>query len=411
MQAIQPVTRMTDASLPSLLPTSLRRGRMAPFASVEVHETAAEILAVWSELEQVAPCSAYQTRAFVLAWLATLGKAGGLAPLFIAAKDAQGRVVALFCLGIEERGGLRRAVFLGGKDSNFNLGLFRAPEVFARAEVEAVLRTAAKMLGRKAPDIFLLVNQPHIWAGLKNPFALLPHQPSPSFAFGTPLPRDAEHFFSAKQSKERRKKLRKKEARLAEMGALRHITNSDPDAARAILTAFFAQKAPRCETQAIGVDFSDPCRQSFYEDLSLPRVDRAPPLELHALACGSRIVAVFGGMPHRECFSGMIISFDSDPDIARSSPGELLLLRAIAAQCQRGITSFDLGIGKADYKATYCDTPIALFDVLFPITLKGRLYALFESLRLRLKRAVKQEPKLFAILQRVKRALHHARHA
>ncbi|MGP0061335.1 MAG: GNAT family N-acetyltransferase [Beijerinckiaceae bacterium] len=402
---------MTDASLPSILPAALRSGRIAPFASVEVHATAAEILAAWSELERVAPCSAYQTQAFVLAWLATLGMAGGLAPLFITAKDVQGRVVALFCLGIEECGGLRRAVFLGGKDSNFNLGLFGAPEMFTRTDVEAVLRTAAKVLGRNAPDIFLLVNQPHIWAGMKNPFALLPHQPSPSFAFGTTLPRDAEHFFSAKQSKDRRKKLRKKEARLAEMGPLRHITNSDPDAARAILAAFFAQKAARCEAQAIDVDFADPCRQSFYEDLSLPRPDRAPALELHALACGSRIVAVFGGMPHRECFNGMIMSFDSDPDIARSSPGELLLLRAIAAQCQRGIISFDLGIGEADYKATYCDTPIALFDVLFPITLKGKLYAVFESLRLRFKRAIKQEPRLFAIFQRVKRALHRARHA
>ena len=182
----------------------------------------------------VAPCSAYQTRAFVLSWLATLGKAVGLAPLFVAAKDAEGRVVALFCLGVEERGALRRAVFLGSKDLNFNLGLFRAPEMFTRADVEAVLRAAAKALGRKAPDIFLLVNQPHVWAGMENPFALLPHQPSPSYAYGAHLPRGAEEFFAAKQSKERRKKLRKKEARLAEMGALRHISNSDPEAARAI---------------------------------------------------------------------------------------------------------------------------------------------------------------------------------
>ncbi|MGO9004225.1 MAG: GNAT family N-acetyltransferase [Beijerinckiaceae bacterium] len=400
---------MTDASLPSRLPAALRRGRIQPFASVEVHETATEILPAWSELERVAPCSAYQTRAFVLSWLATLGKAVGLAPLFVAAKDAEGRVVALFCLGVEERGALRRAVFLGSKDSNFNLGLFRAPEMFTRADVEAVLRAAAKALGRKAPDIFLLVNQPHVWAGMENPFALLPHQPSPSYAYGAHLPRGAEEFFAAKQSKERRKKLRKKEARLAEMGALRHISNSDPEAARAILATFFAQKAARCEAQAIDADFADPCRQSFYEALSLPSADHAPALELHALACGSRIVAVFGGMFHRDCFNGMIISFESDPDIARSSPGELLLLRAIAAQCQRGAGSFDLGIGEAGYKTIYCDTPIALFDVLFPITLKGKLYAALESLRLRLKRAVKQEPKLVSILRRVKRALSHAR--
>jgi CelD/BcsL family acetyltransferase involved in cellulose biosynthesis len=402
---------MTDAALTSILPTAARPARRTPFASVEVHATPAEILVAWRELETLAPCSAYQTQAFVLTWLATLGAANSIAPVFIVAKDAGGEVVALLCCGIEERGGLRRAVFLGGKESNFNLGLFRAPETFTGADIEAVLRAAASALGSKAPDVFLLANQPHLWAGAKNPFALLPHQPSPSYAYATLLPRDAEQFFAAKHSKERRKKLRKKEARLAETGALRHITNSDPDAARAILAAFFAQKAARFEAQAIDVDFADASRQKFFEDLSLPREGRAAPLELHALACGTRVVAVFGGLPHRDSFSGMVISFDADPEIAKSSPGELLLLRAIAAQCQKGIANFDLGIGEADYKATYCDTPIALFDVLVPITFKGKLFAACESLRLRLKRAVKQDAKLFALFLRIKRGLHRARKA
>jgi CelD/BcsL family acetyltransferase involved in cellulose biosynthesis len=243
---------------------------------------------------------------------------------------------------------------------------------------------------------------------VKNPLSLLLHQPSPSYAYATELPCVAEAFFAVKQSKERRKKLRKKEARLAAMGELNHITNESPETAQAILAAFFAQKTLRCETQAIDADFSDPGLQSFYKKLSQPSADHAPAMELHALACGSRIVAVFGGLHHRDGFNGMVISFDTDAEIAKSSPGELLLTRAIAAQCRRGVTNFDLGIGEADYNATYCDSPIALFDVVFPVTIKGRLYAAYESLRLRLKRAIKQKPELLAALLRAKRLLRRA---
>lgn len=399
---------MTDAALPSFAPAALRSSRSLPFASLAAHAgpIPAEILDAWAELETIAPCSAYQTQAFARAWLATLGQ--DLTPLFIAAKDHEDRVVALFCLGIETLGPLRRAIFLGAKDSNFNLGLFRTPQSFTRADIEALFKQAARQLGNAAPDIFLLLNLPYQWAGVPNPLALLPHQKSPSFAYGTLLPREAEQFFSAKQSKERRKKLRKKEARLAEIGAQRHLTNDDEETARKILDAFISQKTARCEAQAIDVDFGDPCRQRFFERLGVPRDGQSPVLEVHALACGEKIIAVFGGLPHRDTFSGMVMSFDADPDIARSSPGELLLLKAIATQCARGVTRFDLGIGEADYKTTYCETTIELFDVIMPATLRGRLFAPLLRLQLRLKRLIKHNPQLLARLRHGKQALRRA---
>jgi CelD/BcsL family acetyltransferase involved in cellulose biosynthesis len=360
---------MTDAASPSHSPAALREDRRLAFASVEIHETPADILPAWAELEATVPCSAYQTRSFLLTWMKTAGTARGITPVFAAARDEQGRVVALLPLGFQNRWGIRCAVFLGGNESNFNLGLFRSSKDFARGDIDALLRMTAKALGKKAPDIFLLLDQPETWDGVKNPLSHLPHQPSPSYAYGTALLRNAEAFLASKQSKERRKKLRKKQTRLEAMGALSHITNKDPASAQAILAAFYAQKTLRCETQAIDTDFSDPTLQKFYQILSESSLGGAPALELHALSSGSNIVAVFGGMRHRDRFSGMIISFDADEEIAKSSPGELLLNRVLTAQCERGLTSFDLGIGEADYKATYCDDPIPLFDIFFPVTI------------------------------------------
>jgi CelD/BcsL family acetyltransferase involved in cellulose biosynthesis len=396
---------MTGAASSSHPPAALRIDRKAAFARVEIHETPAEILSAWAELEAVAPCSAYQTRRFLLTWIKTAGTARGIAPIFVTARDERGRVVALLPLGLQSRWGVKCAVFLGGNESNFNLGLFRAPDDFARGDIDALWRMTAKALGKRAPDVFLLLDQPETWDGVKNPLSHLPHQPSPSYAYGTALLRNAEAFLASKQSKERRKKLRKKQARIEAMGALSHITNKDSASAQTILAAFYAQKTARCETQAIDTDFSDPTLQKFYQILSEPSGDGEPAMELHALCCGSRIIAVFGGMRHYDRFSGMIISFDADEEIAKSSPGELLLSRVIAAQCEHGLTTFDLGIGESGYKATYCDCPIALFDVFFPITIKGTIWAAYMSLRRHVKRSIKQNQNLLVPLRRIKRFL------
>jgi CelD/BcsL family acetyltransferase involved in cellulose biosynthesis len=399
----QKVPRMLDAALPLRHAATACAGA-SPFARVEVHKVADAILPAWRELERLAPSSAYQTQSFALAWLETIGKARGVKPLFIMAHDAEGRVAALLCFGLEQRGAVRIAIFLGGRESNLNLGLFRDPHAFGRADVEALLRAATRMLGSDAPDVFVLANQPASWAGARNPLALLPHQASPSYAYTTTLPPDAEQYFAAKQSKERRKKLRKKEARLTEMGALTHVTNHDAETTHEILAAFFAQKAARCATQAIDAGFDDAAVHAFFERVSVP-ANGVAALECHALALDKRILAVFAGMAHHGHFNGMVISFDEDPEIAKSSPGEILLTKVIAEQCRKGLSGFDLGIGEASYKATYCETPIALVDVVFPLTLKGMLYAAVASLRLTLKRAIKQRPEIFVALKKMRRLI------
>lgn len=115
------------------------------------------------------------------------------------------------------------------------------------------------------------------------------------------------------------------------------------------------------------------------------------------------MIATYAGAVHRGRFSAMVNSFDADPEIAKSSPGDLLLMKLIALQCEKGCASFDLGISEARYKATYCDLTIPLFDVVVPFGVRGQLFAVMQSLCSRLKLAIKQNPKLFATLRRWKR--------
>jgi CelD/BcsL family acetyltransferase involved in cellulose biosynthesis len=378
------------------------------FAKVEVHRASAAIESDWAELEALAPVSIYQTRAFLLPWIETLGAARKITPFFVAAKDRQGRTVALLCLGLQRYRGFRIASFLGGKETNFNLGLFRPGTNFSAADVRALLSDAATALGPEAPDIFVLKNQPFEWGGILNPLAMLPHRASPSFAYATKLAADGDAFLAAKLSKDARKKLRKKESRLTETDQLTLVSGEDPRLARRILDAFFAEKIRRCAEKSIATDFAAVTMRAFFDRLSRERAAAGKPwLELYGLSLGDRIIATYIGATHHGRFSAMVNSFDSDPAIAKSSPGDLLLMKLIAAQCAKGRASFDLGIGEARYKATYCDAAVPLFDIVLPLNAKGQILAVKQAFVSRVKTTLKKHPRAFAVLRRMRHFIEH----
>ncbi len=369
------------------------------FAMVEVHATVAPILEAWAALEADAPCSVYQTRAWLMPWIDTLAAPAGLEPCFVVARGADARPVALLCLGLARRGPMRLATWLGGKDANFQMPLLARSAAWTGAELTRLLREVARGLGRGAPDLFMLANQPRVWDGGANPLAMLPHQPSPSAAYGTTLPGDAETLFAAKLSKDGRKKLRKKEARLAALGPLTHVVAVGAEAQGNVIDAFLALRNARFLAQNIASPFEAPEMRAF---IAAACAQPGPGIELHALFLGERIVAVYGGAAHQGQWSGMFNAFDADPAIAPSSPGDLLLLRIVAQACARGLARFDLGIGEARYKAALCDETIALFDVLVPVSTLGRLAVSVIAGRQTLKRRVKAHPRLFALAKRIR---------
>ena len=167
-----------------------------------------------------------------------------------------------------------------------------------------------------------------------------------------------------------------------------------------MLDAFAAQRTARNAAAGLG-DGDIPALRRFLEATA----GEAGPVAIHALRCGDRVVATLAGVRHGTRFSGMLTSFATDPDVARHSPGELLLGEVMKGYCARGFTAFDLGIGEARYKATYCPAVELLFDSLVPLTLRGRLAARAERLRLQAKRAIKQSRWAWPLAQRIRRGL------
>jgi CelD/BcsL family acetyltransferase involved in cellulose biosynthesis len=369
-----------------------------PFATVEIHTDPQAIIGEWRALAAVAPVSPYQSPDWLLPWIETVGAEMGVKPFLVLARDAEGKPAALLPLGLQRRSGLAVASFLGGKDSNFNMGLFRPGPAWTRGALRDLLAESAAA-GDTSIDLFALRNQPHEWEGAPNPLGALPYQPSPSFAYKATLLGDPEAFLRGRLSRDTRKKVRQKANRLRGLGPVSVIESRSRDDAAVLLDAFAAQRSAR--NAAAGIPVDDLAGLRRFLDRTVGDVG---PVLFYGLRCGERIVATLAGIRAENRFCGMLTSFDADPEVARTSPGELLLSEVMRLHCVAGYATFDLGIGEARYKESYCPEVQPLFDSLFGVSWRGRLLARAEAGRLRVKRGIKQSRWAWPLAQRLRRS-------
>ncbi|MGU9981834.1 GNAT family N-acetyltransferase [Phreatobacter sp. HK31-P] len=372
-------------------------GEAAPFA-VRVVDNFAAAHDDWLALEAEAPLSGYQR----LAWQETFQRhlGDGADGCIAVIADTGGTAQALLPFAIVRRRGLAVASFIGGKHANFAMGLWRP--AFARTLGAAELAAAFRAIAARSPhpiDLFELTNQPVSWAGLANPLALLPHRPSPSFGYHLALGPDADAVLERVVSASSRRKMRKKERNLAEIGPVTFAVAGDAATIARFTDAFLAYKAARFAELGIPNVFDVPGMRDFIiEAASGPR----PAIELCALKVGDEIVALFGGCIANGRYSGMFNAM-APGDVRHESPGELLLHHLIRDCCARGLTVFDLGAGEADYKSNICDGVDPLFDQSIAVSWKGALAARAFTAVGSLKRRAKQSAWLWPLIVKARR--------
>lgn len=396
------LTRDTRRFQGDAAPPRIDAPATAVFDRIDAFDSVGAARSDWDRLEATAPASPYQRTAWAEAWSDTIGAASSLRPCIIVAYDDAGAPTALLPLVRRVRAGLRTATFLGGKDSNANLGLFAHPELWDETAIRRLLGEASRRVGI---DLFVLQNQPEAWEGHSNPLLMPGLQPSPSAGRMAALDRE----LSARLSKHARKTLRQKNTRLRELGAVEHRVARTPAEAEAFVAAYMLQKSTRSETTGIATP-SD-ALAAFLRNGALPAIDKAQAIELHALACGDEIVATFAGAGHRGRFSGMVIGFDQRPTFARCSPGDLLIAAVMTDLRARGFASFDLGIGEARYKETFCDTVEPMFDSLIATTFRGSCASLIVARLLWVKGTLKRSPRASSLIRWLRTSMNRLRSA
>lgn len=328
-------------------------------------------------------------------FLALLLRETGTLASFRLIEIAAGSGAILVPVSLTRRGLFRLADIAGGKQASFHAAILEGdPAISARALREGLI-LAGRAIGI---DAFTFTDCPLSYDGRDNPLTILHRQASPSSGWKLTLDGEAEEILARLSDRDDRKKLRQKTNKLAAFGAIRAGWAETTEARQAAFEALFRWKAARFGAAGIDDPFADDAIRAF-----LVKSAETGAVRLFTLSAGNRLVAVLAGLAGKGCFSGMLNGHDADADIARTSPGEQLIVHLIRALSAENFRHFDLGTGEARYKAHYCPERLALVDCAVAVSAKGFLAArLFLAAR-GLKRIIKQSPKLMGWVARARR--------
>lgn len=166
--------------------------------------------------------------------------------------------------------------------------------------------------------------------------------PAPALGF-------AEDAQSGRPAAERQSLLRA-ERRLRRDGELLVEHFDETDSIRPHLEAFFSQHRSRWAATPYPSLFEDPVQRGFYERLT----DGAGPqgwLRFTRLTWNDRPVAFHFGFSYGGSFLWYKPSFDVE--LARLSPGEVLLRQLLLAARAEGAHTFDFGLGDEGFKSRF----------------------------------------------------------
>ena len=366
----------------------------------DILDAPADVEAEWRALSRLPRNSLNQDFDWACAWWRAVRRT----PLILRAR-AGDRTVMLLPLELVSEYGLTIARFPGGRFNNLNTGLFSAD--FPEPDDEETRRLAAALAGALAPkaDLVLLDTLHPSPAGIRHPFHALMTLEHPDRSFQLPLKATMDETIAQLNAKTRRKRHRQQCRRLDALGGFEHSCPEGASEQHALLDLFFDQKSERLAAAGLPDVFQPPEVRGFLHGLIDRSVGKSDhPLRLHALRLRDerRSIVAISGMSrkgdHVLCQFGSI----DDKLCPDASPGELLFWLMIEQACLEGAAVFDFGLGDQPYKRSWCTQETVLYDILLPLSWKGRLAQPLLAAVRGLKKAVKRSDALYSTVQRLR---------
>ncbi|MBB6466427.1 CelD/BcsL family acetyltransferase involved in cellulose biosynthesis [Aminobacter lissarensis] len=387
---------MVDATAPSENNALLRHAATTGNAtSAAVLSASSEALSAYGKFANIyAPA---QSPEWVSTWIDASKPDAVLATL-----SASGRPVMSVALEVGREGPFRIARFLGGKHANGN---FPAVDKNWLATASAGdIDVLVRAIGKARPDIDLVAFDRLIgdFKGLSNPLLKLSSSPSPNVALAVDLDGGFERVLTRTNGKKKRKRHRSQERKYEAVGGARRTMAHTTAEANAMLDAFYAMKEQRFGAMGITDVFADAEVRNFFRKLFVDALAQEnPSFVLHGLEVGGKYRAVTGSSRAGNrlvCEFGAI----SDDELAYASPGEYLFFDNISEACDQGFDIYDFSVGDEPYKRQWCDLEILHSDVLVPLTVKGRIYALGLKSLSRAKGTIKNNATMWALIKRLR---------
>ena len=325
------------------------------------------------------------------------------ADMVIATLGVEGRPALALALEVTSHGPFRLARFTGGRHANGNFAA-TDPRLMPKVD-ERAIRSMFGAIARARPDIDLVALERQLpdLDGVANPLAALPNFASPNLSLAVDLNGGFDALLGRASGKRKRKKHRSQTRKFEAVGAFRRIEAGTPEEVDRLLDAFFEMKEQRFRKMGIANVFGEQEVRAFFRALFAGALTEAKPsFLLHALEVAGKLRAVTGSS---RCGKRLICEFGAilEDDLAFTSPGDFLFFDNIQEACELGFGIYDFSVGDEAYKRLWCDITVQHFEVLAPLTLKGRALAMGLRQGARAKAFVKNSPTVWKLTKMLRR--------
>ena len=369
---------------------------------VTVHDRVEPLEAEWRALAAADINSLHQGYDWCRAWIDAYRR-----PLQIVEGRMDGEIAFILPLEIVRGRLFTKAEFIGAHHANLNTGLIS--EAFLDAATPDLMAIiAADIRDRIAgADCVILNNMPGVWRGRPLPFSMLPRVENQNRAFQLPVKATFVETLAQLNAKRRRKKYSVGHRRLEALGGYEHVVAETDVEKHELLDLFFTQKAARLAEFGLPNTFAcAKTRKFLHSAVVQPQTASEFPLRMHALRMtggefAGEMPAVAGLSRKGDHVIVQFCSIGSGPT-TDASPGELLFHLMIEKYNSENVAVFDFGIGAMAFKSSWCTEETVQFNVTIPVTSLGRLAALKEEMATKLKTMIKQNPAVYAFVQKLR---------
>ncbi len=376
------------------------RADTLPFV-VTVAENMAAVADEWRAFERHAARTAFQSYAWMATWAATAGAARDARPRIVTVRDREGAPVMILPLALERRVGVDALVWMGERDADYLAPL--VDPAHGAALTDRRMTSLCLEIADAVPEARALIFERTVSriGQTPNPLCRLAGAPHPCRAHALTLDSDWDTLYTAKRSRNTRKRDRQRRRRLEEMGALAFEIAEDTASRHRMLDAILAQKASWFAARGIIDPFAAPGASEFLHAL-IDEADAARHLHVSTLTLDGEVIAGNFGYLHDGELNAVIGSV-TEGEAARHSPGTVLLHELFKWSIDNGLRSFDFTIGDEPYKKEWCDTELELVDIRLPLTLSGVLALAPRAIRAAAVHTIKRSPRLYAFAHEARR--------
>ena len=238
-------------------------------------------------------------------------------------------------------------------------------------------------------DVAALCNMPETVFDRQSPLSALHRFASANQSFVTHLEPNFEALLQKKRAPRSISKIRRRDERLAETGALEiEIVNSNTQSTAALSEMLLHKSLQLSE---IGVDsFATQNLTDFFDELLQ---SKSGELHLFRLRQSGKTISALLGASYANTFWLLVLSMSPGAPL-QFSPGDYILRKSIAWACENNLQTYDFSTGHSHYKEIWVDTDIQLYDYFAAKTLKGLPLAAAYMVFFAIKRVVKNTPAL-----------------